>query len=104
MNFTQSSQTEATGRALPAGACDCHAHVYGPFDQFSLAAPVPFQPPLAPVQALEGLWGAFSVERGVLIQGSAYGQDHRALLAAIRRDRKNRRGVAWWNRPPLMRR
>jgi predicted TIM-barrel fold metal-dependent hydrolase len=27
MNFTQSSQTEATDRALPAGACDCHAHV-----------------------------------------------------------------------------
>jgi 2-pyrone-4,6-dicarboxylate lactonase len=94
MNFTQTSRAEATGRALPAGACDCHAHVYGPFDQFPLAASPPFQPPLAPVQSLEELWGAFGVERGVLIQGSAYGQDHRALLAAIGRDRKNRRGVA----------
>jgi 2-pyrone-4,6-dicarboxylate lactonase len=30
----------------------------------------------------------------VLIQGSAYGPDHRALLAALGRDRQNRRGVA----------
>ena len=88
MNFTQ------TSRAIPAGACDCHAHIYGPFDQFPLPASAPFQPPLARAQALEGLWGSFGVERGVLIQGSAYGQDHRALLAAIGRDRKNRRGVA----------
>jgi 2-pyrone-4,6-dicarboxylate lactonase len=88
MTFTQ------TSRAIPAGACDCHAHIYGPFDQFPLGASAPFEPPLAPAQALEGLWKAFGVERGVLIQGSAYGQDHRALLAAIGRDRNNRRGVA----------
>jgi 2-pyrone-4,6-dicarboxylate lactonase len=88
MNFSQ------TSRAIPAGACDCHAHIYGPFDQFPLDASAPFRPPLAPAQALEGLWKAFGVERGVLIQGSAYGQDHRALLAAIGRDRDNRRGVA----------
>jgi 2-pyrone-4,6-dicarboxylate lactonase len=94
MNFPKNRQTEATGRALPPGACDCHAHVYGPFDRFPLSAQAPFQPPPAPVQALEKLWGAFGVERGVLIQGSAYGQDHRALLAAIGRDRQNRRGVA----------
>jgi 2-pyrone-4,6-dicarboxylate lactonase len=94
MNFTQSTQDKVTGPVLPAGACDCHAHVYGPFDQFPLAASAPFQPPPAPVVALEELWGSFGVERGVLIQGSAYGQDHRALLAAIHRDRQNRRGVA----------
>jgi len=94
MTPPKNRQTEATSRALPAGACDCHAHVYGPFDRFPLSAQAPFQPPPAPVQALEKLWGAFGVERGVLIQGSAYGQDHRALLAAIVRDRQNRRGVA----------
>jgi 2-pyrone-4,6-dicarboxylate lactonase len=88
MNFTQ------TSRAIPAGACDCHAHIYGPFDQFPLGVSAPFQPPLAPARALEGLWEAFGVRRGVLIQGSAYGEDHRALLAAIDRDPDNRRGVA----------
>jgi 2-pyrone-4,6-dicarboxylate lactonase len=96
MNLTQTDQAQGTGRVLPlpAGACDCHAHVYGPFERFPLAASAPFQPPAAPVEALEGLWKASGVERGVLIQGSAYGPDHRALLAAIGREPKNRRGVA----------
>ncbi|MBV8525557.1 MAG: amidohydrolase family protein, partial [Acetobacteraceae bacterium] len=95
MIFTQSGQAQVRGRVLlPAGACDCHAHVYGPFDRFPLPAGAPFQPSPTPVEALERLWETFGVERGVLIQGSAYGQDHRALLAAIGRDPKNRRGVA----------
>ena len=94
MSLNQSGQARATGRMLPAGACDCHAHVYGPYDRFPLSPAAPFHPSEAPVEALEALWGAFGVERGVLIQGSAYGQDHRAFLAAIRRDPRNRRGVA----------
>jgi 2-pyrone-4,6-dicarboxylate lactonase len=93
MNFPLSRLAQATGRALPAGACDCHAHVYGPFEPFPLPAGAPFQPPPAPIQALERLWATFGIERGVLVQGSAYGQDHRALVAAIGRDRHNRRGV-----------
>jgi 2-pyrone-4,6-dicarboxylate lactonase len=95
MNSQQDRKSQSTGPALPAGACDCHAHVYGPFDQFPLPAQAPFQPPPAPVETLERLWGAFGFERGVLIQGGAYGQDdHRALLAAVGRDRQNRRGIA----------
>jgi 2-pyrone-4,6-dicarboxylate lactonase len=94
MNSPQNRRPQAIERALPAGACDCHAHVYGPFDQFPLDAQASFHPPLASVQALQVLWGVFGIERGVLIQGSAYGQDHRALLEAIGRDRQNRRGVA----------
>jgi predicted TIM-barrel fold metal-dependent hydrolase len=81
-------------RVLPAGACDCHAHVYGPFVDYPLPIAVPFEPPLASIEALERLWETFGIERGVIVQGSAYGQDHRALLAAIRRAPENRRGVA----------
>jgi 2-pyrone-4,6-dicarboxylate lactonase len=94
MNSQQNQESQPTDRALSGGACDCHAHVYGPFDQFPLPAQALFQPPPASVEVLERLWGAFGIERGVLIQGSAYGRDHRALLAAIGRDRQNRRGVA----------
>jgi 2-pyrone-4,6-dicarboxylate lactonase len=97
MNFSQTSVAEgaeAPGRVLAAGACDCHAHVYGPYDRFPLGYLAPFQPAQAPIEALEKLWGTFGIKRGVLIQGSAYGGDHRALLAAISRDGKNRRGVA----------
>jgi 2-pyrone-4,6-dicarboxylate lactonase len=94
MNLIQNQQAQAADRALPAGACDCHAHVYGPFDRFPIDGQASFQPKPAPVQSLEELWGTFGIERGVLIQGSAYGEDHRALLEAIGRDRQNRRGVA----------
>ena len=87
-------QKTATSPTLPAGACDAHVHVYGPFEDFPLPAAAPFQPPKSPVRALESLWGRFGIERGVFVQGSAYGQDHRALLDAISRAPRNRRGVA----------
>jgi 2-pyrone-4,6-dicarboxylate lactonase len=92
---TRRTTASATKRSLlPFGACDCHAHVYGPFDEFPLSGAAPFQPPPASIQALEKLWESFGIERGVIVQGSAYGGDHQALLAAIRRDPQNRRGVA----------
>ncbi|MBV8214080.1 MAG: amidohydrolase family protein [Verrucomicrobia bacterium] len=87
-------QDSTGGWLLPAGACDCHAHVYGPFDEFPLPASAPFKPAPASIQRLETVWETFGIERGVIVQGSAYGQDHRALLAAIRRAPMNRRGIA----------
>jgi len=91
---TRPDQRKGIGRTLPSGACDAHVHVYGPFEEFPLPAAAPFQPPLAPVRALESLWRRFGIERGVFVQGSAYGQDHRALLDAISRAPRHRRGVA----------
>jgi 2-pyrone-4,6-dicarboxylate lactonase len=91
---TRQAGQKTTGQAVPVGACDCHAHVYGPFDQFPLLENPAFQPPLGPIDALERLWETFGIERGVLVQGAAYGHDHRALLAAIRRAPENRRGIA----------
>ena len=79
---------------LPAGACDAHVHVYGPFDKFPIQTESPFQPALSTIEALEQLWHNFGIERGVLVQGTAYGEDHRALLAAVRRAPQNRRGIA----------
>jgi predicted TIM-barrel fold metal-dependent hydrolase len=91
---TRTIDGTSKGQTLPLGACDCHAHVYGPFDMYPLPTEVPFKPPVASIEALERLWETFGIERGVIVQGSAYGQDHRALLAAIRRAPENRRGVA----------
>ena len=85
---------EVPGVKLPAGACDAHVHVYGPFDKFPIPTASPFQPALGTIEALEQLWHKFGIERGVLVQGAAYGEDHRALLAAVRRAPQNRRGIA----------
>jgi 2-pyrone-4,6-dicarboxylate lactonase len=89
----QCKSWEVAAGILPAGACDCHVHVYGPFDEFPIPATSPFHPTSGTIDALEQLWHRFGIDRGVLVQGAAYGQDHEALLAAIRRAPQNRRGV-----------
>jgi 2-pyrone-4,6-dicarboxylate lactonase len=76
------------------GVCDCHSHVYGPFDQFPLAKARTFTPPGSPIELLEAVWSKHGIDRAVLVQGSAYGTDHAALLHAIARDPERRRGVA----------
>ena len=74
--------------------CDCHSHVYGPYDRFPLAVSRTFVPPESPIEALEEVWRQVGVDCAVLIQGSAYATDHAALLHAIARDPDRRRGVA----------
>jgi len=76
------------------GACDCHSHVYGPFGAFPLAPQPSFDATEAPIEELEPVWASLGIDRAVLVQGSAYGDDHRALLAALRCAPKTRRGVA----------
>jgi predicted TIM-barrel fold metal-dependent hydrolase len=76
------------------GACDCHSHVFGPYDKFPLSPQRTFDTPQSSIDQLESVWRQLGIERAVLIQGSAHGNDHRALLAAISRSPKTRRGVA----------
>jgi 2-pyrone-4,6-dicarboxylate lactonase len=76
------------------GVCDSHSHVYGPFDKFPLAESRTFTPPESPIESLEAVWSSHGIDRAVLIQGSACGTDHAALLRAIARDPGQRRGVA----------
>ena len=77
-----------------SGICDCHSHVYGPYSKFPLSDARRFDPPESPIEALEATWKACGISRAVLVQGSAHGYDHRALLDGIARDPEGRRGVA----------
>jgi len=76
------------------GVCDCHSHVYGPFDKFPLAKTRRFTPPESPIESLAAVWRRHGIDRAVLIQGNAYGTDHAALVQAIAREPERRRGVA----------
>ena len=80
-----------------SGACDCHSHVYGPFSEYRLSRQRTFDPPLAPIEELESVWMSLGISRAVLAQGSAYGDDHSAMLAALQRSPASRRGVALVN-------
>jgi predicted TIM-barrel fold metal-dependent hydrolase len=77
-----------------SGACDCHSHVFGPFHRFSLSSKRTFDPPESPIEQLAPVWKSLGIDRAVLVQGSAHGQDPSAMLAAIALSPETRRGVA----------
>jgi predicted TIM-barrel fold metal-dependent hydrolase len=84
----------APRQALPAGACDTHAHVFGPYDRFPFGAVPPYPPPLAPCPAYREMLATLGATRGVLTQPAPYGADPAAMLDALRHGGGALRGVA----------
>jgi predicted TIM-barrel fold metal-dependent hydrolase len=80
--------------SLPPGACDCHAHVFGPAARFPYAKERSYTPPDAPLADYLRMLDTLGFARGVLVQGSAHGRDNSALLDALRRHPGRLRGVA----------
>ena len=78
----------------PAGACDCHCHVFGPADRFPYAAERSYTPPDSPLEAYVKLLDHLGIERTVLVQPSVYGTDNAAHEDAIRRLGSRARGIA----------
>lgn len=79
---------------LPGGACDCHAHVFGPAARFPYAEPRSYTPDDAPLEAYLAHLDRLGCPRGVLVQPSAYGRDNAAMLDALVRAPERLRGVA----------
>lgn len=79
---------------MPANACDCHCHVFGPFDRFPLADERTYHPPQATVADYLATLERLGMSRGVLVQASAHGMDNRAMLAALNAAPDMLRGVA----------
>jgi predicted TIM-barrel fold metal-dependent hydrolase len=80
--------------APPPGACDTHAHVFGPAARFPYAADRSYTPPDAPCEKYLAMLDALGFARGVLVQGSAHGRDNAAMLDALQRHPDRLRGVA----------
>src|ERR1700722_7870109 len=78
----------------PPGACDPHAHVFGPAAKFPYAADRSYTPPDAPLDKYLGMLDTIGLARGVLVQGSAHGHDNSAMLDALARRPDRLRGVA----------
>ena len=72
----------ATPAAMPAGACDCHCHVFDPAYPLAAtaSAPAPVRATLADYRHVQAELG---LSRAVLVQSSAYGFDNRCMLAAL---------------------
>jgi 2-pyrone-4,6-dicarboxylate lactonase len=83
--------------ALPPGACDTHFHVFGPPNLFPYAATRRYEPPAGPIEYYLAMQRITGLERGVVVQPSAHGDDHAALLDAIARSAGRLKGVANMN-------
>lgn len=72
---------------------DCHAHVFGPYEKFPLAKERTYDPPAAPFEMHEEFLQENKIGNRVLVQPSAYAQDHSCLVDALRRGQGKLRGV-----------
>lgn len=82
---------------LPKCACDTHLHTFGDLKRYSLGNPnALYQPPQdCTFEAAQRLHAALGFDRGVLVQPTIYGTDHRLLCDALRSAPSGRyRGVA----------
>ncbi len=76
--------TETAPRLVcPAGAADCHIHIYGTREDYPLAPSCPIPPPFAPVAAYRTLMARLGLDRVVIVQPAAYGKDNRCTLDAL---------------------
>jgi predicted TIM-barrel fold metal-dependent hydrolase len=73
-------------RPLPAGACDCHAHVFGPFDRYPLSSLIDYVPPLAPHEAYIAMLDRIGCERGVLVHSTQQTLDNSITLDLVERE------------------
>jgi len=80
--------------ALPPGACDTHAHVFGPAARFPYTSDRSYTPPDAPLEKYLAMLDTLGFTRGALVQGSAHGRDNAAMLDALAKNPQRLRGIA----------
>lgn len=84
--------------ALPAGACDCHAHLFGPQQKYPYQANRSYTPPDASEASYRTLLRTLGFQRAVLVQPSVYGTDNSLMLDTLaglpQNDDMQWRGVA----------
>ncbi|RVT91722.1 amidohydrolase [Rhodovarius crocodyli] len=78
----------------PPGATDCHAHTFGPYDRFPLAADRSYTPPPATRQDFIAHLDCLGLSRGVVVTASVLGTDNSSLVDALEAYPDRLRGVA----------
>ena len=79
---------------LPAGACDCHTHVFGPAARYGFDPARAYTPPDATTAALLAHQDGLGLGRVVIVQPSPYGTDNACTLDAVRQLGDRARAVA----------
>jgi predicted TIM-barrel fold metal-dependent hydrolase len=79
---------------VPAGACDCHVHIFGDPQRFPFFPGRTYTPEEASVDELRALHRAIRFDRVVVVHPSVYGIDNACTLDALRQLGDGARGVA----------
>src|SRR3954452_3648348 len=79
---------------VPAGSCDSHIHVFGPYDRFPLNADRSYTPPEAPASKYLQVMQAMGTQRVVIVHGSAHGLMLDATTEALRQLGPRARDIA----------
>jgi predicted TIM-barrel fold metal-dependent hydrolase len=80
--------------AVPAGACDCHIHIYGDPKAFPFFAGRVYTPEVALPEHVAALHKALGIQRVVIVTPSVYGTDNASTLYGMKARGKDARGVA----------
>jgi predicted TIM-barrel fold metal-dependent hydrolase len=79
---------------VPAGACDCHVHVFGDPRRYPFFSGRTYTPDTATVQELRTMLGALHLDRVIVVHPSVYGTDNTCTLDALHELGDRARGVA----------
>ena len=79
---------------VPAGACDCHTHIFGDPHQFPFFAGRVYTPPTVLPEDMTAFHRALGIQRVVIVTPSNYGSDNSATLYGMKARGKDARGVA----------
>jgi predicted TIM-barrel fold metal-dependent hydrolase len=80
--------------AVPAGACDCHTHIFGDPRRFPLWSGRTYTPESASVKEMRALHRALHTERVVIVNPSIYGTDNSCTLDSVKQLGPGARAIA----------
>jgi len=79
---------------LPVGSCDSQFHVFGPADRYPVRSGAVYTMPEATIERALRLHRLLGIERGVIVQATTYGADHRVVLDGLAAAGPGYRGCA----------
>ena len=77
------SATRPPKQKAPSLTCDCHFHIFGPYDRYPLDAGRTYTPPPALVPQYLAMVDAVGIRRMVVVQASVYGTHNEVTLDAV---------------------
>ena len=79
---------------MPAGATDCHAHVFGAKEKYGWAADRLYTPPPVFLKDYLAMLDALGSARGVIVQSGVHGTNNDVIVDAIAQSNGRLRGIA----------